>query len=172
MHRQNYYRSVRKIAVFAFLLAAFVVRAETEQPHTVTKDSKSASCSTCHRVEAAVITKGLLETKNNPVDRESFSQDGTAMCASCHNPDDGHKVGLELDFQIPADLPLDKKNRMTCLTCHYTHGSLTSERPQASFSLMDRLFDAERLHKSFLLRRNNTDGELCLTCHNVNQGSK
>jgi hypothetical protein len=94
------------------------------------------------------------------------------MCGSCHNPDDGHQVGLELDFQIPADLPLDKKNRMTCLTCHYTHGNLNSDRPQASFSFMDRLFDAERIHKSFLLRRNNTDGELCLTCHNINQGSK
>jgi hypothetical protein len=39
------------------------------------------------------------------------------MCTSCHNPDDGNKVGLELDFKTPADLPLDTKNRMTCLTC-------------------------------------------------------
>jgi hypothetical protein len=56
-----------------FLLGAFVVRAETEQPHTVTKDSKQELCSTCHQFEVAVATKGLLETKNNPVDRESFS---------------------------------------------------------------------------------------------------
>jgi cytochrome c len=81
-------------------------------------------------------------------------------------------VGLKLDFEIPADMPLDKKNRLSCLTCHYTHGNMDSDRPQASVSFMDRLLNANRLHKSFLLRRNNVDGELCLICHNSNQGSK
>jgi hypothetical protein len=69
-------------------------------------------------------------------------------------------------------MPLNKKNALSCLTCHYTHGDLTSIRPQASFSFMDRMVNAERLRKSFLLRRNNVDGELCLICHNPNQGSK
>jgi len=164
--------------VLGFLLGAFMAQAETGHPHTIAKSSKSMECSVCHQSDPAMnakllkVTDGILDTRNNPVDHANFTKNGTDMCSSCHNPDDGHKVGLELDFQIPADLPLDKKNKMTCLTCHYTHGSLNSERPQASFSLMDRLFDAERLHKSFLLRRNNSDGELCLTCHNVNQGSK
>jgi hypothetical protein len=158
---------------FLVFLITSVATAETEHPHTISKNSKSTTCALCHKVIPSVSDKEVgVETRNNPVDRDSFVQDGTAMCSSCHNPDDGHKVGLELDFQAPADLPLDAKNKMTCLTCHYTHGSLTTERPQASFSFMDRLFDADRLHKSFLLRRNNADGELCLTCHTVNQGSK
>lgn len=172
MRRQKYYQLLIKTMGAAFLLSTWVVHGETEHPHTISKDSQSMVCTTCHKVNPTINTPGILETRNNPIDRDSFSQDGTALCSSCHNPDDGHKVGLELDFQAPADLPLDAKNKMTCLTCHYTHGSFTSERPQASFSFMDRLFDAERLHKSFLLRRNNADGELCLICHNVNQGSK
>lgn len=160
------------------LFGTLLAQAETEHPHTIGKNSKSMECSVCHKTDPVLnakllgVSNGVLDTRNNPVDRASFNKNGTDMCSSCHNPDDGHKVGLKLDFQVPADLPLDKKNTMTCLTCHYTHGSLTSERPQASHSFIDRIFDAERLHKSFFLRRNNTDGELCLTCHNVNQGSK
>jgi hypothetical protein len=94
------------------------------------------------------------------------------MCSGCHDAEDGHKVGIKLYFEVPADMPLGEKNKLTCLTCHYSHGSLSSDRPQASVSFMDKMLDAERLHKSFLLRRNNTDGELCLTCHEVKEGSK
>ena len=171
MHRRKFYPRLLNTAKFAWLLASFVVQAEAEHPHAFFKDSQSMSCTTCHKVNPVINNLNVLDTRNRPVDREKFSLDGTTMCTSCHNPDDGHKVGLKLDFQAPADLPLDKKNKMTCLTCHYTHGNLTSERPQASASFMDRLFDAERLHKSFLLRRNNTNGELCLTCHNATTGS-
>lgn len=155
-----------------FLLDSSPIYADSENPHTISRDSKSQACTTCHNVNPESRHNGVLETRNNRIDLEQFTLDGTAMCSSCHNPDDGHKVGLKLDFQAPADLPLDKKNAMTCLTCHYTHGSLASDRPQASVSFLDSLFDDERLHKSFLLRRNNVDGELCLTCHNVNEGSK
>jgi hypothetical protein len=172
MQKQTFHSIVIKNAGFLLLLGASIALAESENPHTISKDSKSTVCSTCHKVDPELKVNSVIETRNHPVDRDSFNQDGTEMCSSCHNPDDGHKVGLALDFQAPADMPLDKKNKMTCLTCHYTHGSLSSDRPQASVSFMDRLFDDARMHKSFLLRRNNTDGELCLTCHNVNQGSK
>jgi hypothetical protein len=172
MKRQRFHNILIKKAGFVFLLGASIALAENESPHTISKDSKSTVCTTCHKTDPELKANGVIETRNHPVDRDSFSQDGTTMCSTCHNPDDGHKVGLVLDFQAPVDLPLDKKNKMTCLTCHYTHGSLTSDRPQASVSFMDRLFNDARMHKSFLLRRNNSDGELCLTCHNVNQGSK
>jgi Cytochrome c7 and related cytochrome c len=159
------------LGVLLFLFAA-TIQAETENPHTVSTENKSAACTTCHKSNPELKANGLLNSKNMQVDQAGFGSDGIAMCSSCHDPENGHKVGLELDFETPGDLPVMEGNKMSCLTCHYTHGSLTSERPQASFSFMDRLFDAERLHKSFLLRRNNSDGELCLICHNVNKGSK
>ena len=176
MNRPLLFRFLIRTAGVVMLTNAVLVDAETH-PHTIVKESRSIDCSKCHKSESEIdeklfgVADGILDTRNHPVDHESFNLDGTEMCSSCHNPEDGHKVGLEVDFQIPADLPIDKKNRITCLTCHFTHGNLRSERPQASFSLMDRLFDAERLQKSFLLRRNNSDGDLCLTCHTVNQGS-
>jgi hypothetical protein len=153
------------------LLCAFAVQA-AENPHTISTTGNSSTCTSCHVSEIHHDKAELLNTKNKQVDSATFNNDGVAMCSGCHNAEDGHKVGLKLDFEIPADMPLNKKNALSCLTCHYTHGNLASDKPQASFSFMDRLLNADRLHKSFLLRHNNVDGELCLICHNSNQGSK
>ncbi len=68
------------------------------------------------------------------MDLSTFNQDGVAMCASCHDASQRHKVGLEIDFPDPAELPLSEENDISCLTCHYSHGSLNSDRPQASYS--------------------------------------
>jgi formate-dependent nitrite reductase cytochrome c552 subunit len=163
----------QKILILIVMLMLFPVLTafgDRDNPHVLSKQSDQASCTRCHISTPELKEDALLTTKNHTFDPSQFSQDGVAMCADCHDPDQGHKVGLKIDFPVPADLPLNQDNDITCLTCHYTHGSLTSERPQASFSFMDRLLDADRLRKSFLLRRNNQDGELCLTCHNVNQG--
>jgi hypothetical protein len=163
------------LASISFLaLLSFSVRIHSvgDNPHVISKQSHSSECSSCHVDELESKSDGVFLSKNLPDDLTKFNKDGVAMCSTCHNPNQGHKVGLEIDFPVPADMPLSAENDISCLTCHYAHGQLESERPQASFSFMDRLMDAERLHKSFLLRRNNSDGELCLTCHNVNQGSK
>jgi hypothetical protein len=160
-----------KITSGLLLLCALNVQA-ADNPHTISTTSKPVECTGCHVTEIHYDQADLLNTKNKKFDSLAFSKDGVALCTDCHNADDGHKVGLKLDFEIPADMPLNKKNALSCLTCHYTHGNLVSDRPQASFSTMDRLLNADRLHKSFLLRRNNVDGELCLICHNSNQGSK
>lgn len=143
-----------------------------ENPHEISASSQAVDCVACHVDPPQGLTAELLNSKNHQADMTVFKTDGVEMCAGCHNKDDGHKVGLKLDFEVPADLPLGSKNKLTCLTCHYTHGSLSSSRPQASVSFMDSMLDSERLHKSYLLRRNNVDGELCLTCHEVKEGSK
>ncbi|MDP3333300.1 MAG: hypothetical protein Q8Q40_10950 [Methylococcaceae bacterium] len=167
----NAFKFLLKFILGLLLQVTFAVHA-ADNPHTLSATSKSADCLSCHVAKPEHDLTKPLETKNKQADMADFNNDGVAMCAGCHNAEDGHKTGLKLDFEIPADMPLGKKNTLSCLTCHYTHGSLVSDRPQASFSFMDRLVDADRLHKSFLLRRNNVDGELCLICHNSNQGSK
>lgn len=156
------------------LFCTFAVQAEADNPHIITNTTLRSFCKNCHVVDLSfdIDNDELLLSKHSRIDPGAFNQDGVAMCSSCHDPDYVHKVDINIDFPIPADLPLDEKNNITCLTCHYTHGSLASDRPQASFSFMDRLVDAKRLHKSFLLRRRNVDGELCLICHNVSEGSQ
>jgi len=98
--------------------------------------------------------------------RMVFKLDPVTICLQCHQQDAGtHSVNIEVAFPVPADLPLSDDKKMTCLTCHKAHGRLHSNRPWASVSFVDRLFASERMNKTYLLRRNNTNGELCLVCH-------
>jgi cytochrome c553 len=117
----------------------------------------------CHTTQPT----DLADRQGNHVfDASQYRQSGTGMCASCHGDEyDGHKVGDEVDYEVPADLALTVDNKISCLTCHHVHGSLASDRPWASVSLMDRLTQSERMSKTYLLRRNNVNGELCLICH-------
>jgi hypothetical protein len=143
-----------------------------DNPHVVSKQDNPSTCTICHSAIPKLKDDNILISKNLPVNLNHFSKNGVDMCSSCHDPNVVHKTGVAVDFPVPADLPLNEDNEITCLTCHYTHGNLDSDKPQASFSFMDRMLNAQRLHKSYLLRRNNSDGELCLICHNPNQGLK
>jgi hypothetical protein len=171
---QNYILKLILVAGLSlgFLLSVITAKATGESPHHISNNHKATECTTCHTENPDKLSDKLLDSKNHRVDLNAYKADGIEMCTTCHDAENGHKVNLKLDFEVPADMPVGKKNTINCLTCHYTHGNLESERPQASFSFMDRLVDAERLHKSYLLRRNNTDGELCLICHSVNEGAK
>jgi hypothetical protein len=153
-------------------LTLMAVTHAADNPHVISKRDKGFDCSTCHGTTPELKTDNILTTKNLPVDLSLFARDGVAMCSSCHDATAYHKVQIDVDFPVPPDLPLTAENLLVCETCHYTHGSLDSDRPQASFSFLDRLTNSDKLHKSYLLRRNNSDGELCLSCHNVIQGQK
>lgn len=172
-------KSIRRYAgraVFGLICwwCASAIAAETDNPHIVTQQTSPDSCNRCHIEQLSVRLSDdePLLTKNVSATPTQFHVYGVKLCTECHNPDAAHKLGIKIDFEIPADLPLDENRAMTCHTCHYMHGSLTSDRPQASYCFMDRLIDSERLKKSFLLRRNNVDGELCLTCHQTSKGSR
>lgn len=155
------------------LLVTLMANAAADNPHVVSRQVGQSTCSICHNSQPILKDDNILISKNLPTDLSRFSQDGVAMCAGCHDPTAYHKVPVDIDFPLPADLPLNADKQMICLTCHYAHGKLESDKPQASFSFLDRLMDAERLRKSYLLRRNNSDGELCLICHDdTNQGPK
>lgn len=160
-----------KISLILLYLCG-VGRVFAQNPHEISAQSHDIDCTSCHFEQPQVVATGLLNSKNHQANPASLKADGIEMCSGCHDKDDGHKVGLKLEFDVPADMPLGAKNKLTCLTCHYTHGSLSSSKPQASVSFMDSMLNAERLHKSFLLRRNNAEGDLCLTCHEVKEGSK
>lgn len=87
-----------------------------------------------------------------------FHTDSRDICLRCHGdysckpqPDSGgfrHPVSVAAPFAVPADMPLDGKNRIGCITCHLFHegGRAREERP------------------AYLLRRP-FGPAFCLTCH-------
>ena len=146
-------------SVFAFSASGF-------NPHELNAaDIKSnVQCLSCHK--SMPTTEKLVSGKHIIPDMKQFVKSETLMCEACHGDDNtGHIVGVTPEYTVPADLPLDKNNQVTCLSCHYIHGSLTSSKPMASTSFMDHLFNRQRLNKSYILRRNNAKGDLCLACH-------
>lgn len=53
-----------------------------------------------------------------------FVRDITELCLSCHKEikDLSHPVDLRPSMTVPPLLPLDWKNELTCVTCHFAHG--------------------------------------------------
>ena len=139
---------------------------EIFNPHMnfTTKNINAEQCLSCHKTlpekQAGFSGKYVIP------DMSHYAKSETRMCADCHSDDTmSHIVGSTPEYIVPADLPLDKNKQITCLTCHYIHGSLVSDEPMASTSFMDHLFNRQRLTKSYILRRNNAKGDLCLACH-------
>lgn len=133
-------------------------------PHELKEQFDSRECTNCHRQTPVRIPEN--NTRAVLPDQDDFVTDPVTMCVPCHEGSmDSHPIAVQPKYLVPADLPLDKKRGISCLTCHYTHGSLKSDRPCCSVSFLDRMFDRERMKKSFLLRRENTNGGLCSACH-------
>ncbi|MGR3318910.1 MAG: hypothetical protein ACUZ8O_10580, partial [Candidatus Anammoxibacter sp.] len=100
----------------------------------------------------------------NPIPTE-LNETGT--CLGCHNvEDEAHPVNIVPEQATPADLPLGNNGEITCLTCHYTHGARESDEPYVSETMVQKIFSfGKESYKTFYLRRNNSEGELCNACH-------
>jgi hypothetical protein len=136
-------------------------------PHEIAYRPVSPDCQECHTTSPGQYRQASgLGTQPR---WSAYKQDGTTMCVQCHSGEtEGHQVDdTAIDFPIPSDLPLTENKTLMCMSCHYMHGSLRSNRPWASVSFMDRLTGSERMNKSYILRRNNSSGELCLICHDT-----
>ncbi len=159
--------AVTTVALFFAGAFGWKVLAEQarENPHEIqSKTVQDELCGSCHRQEPKNIPQRATRTVLPKQD--DYKEDPVAMCVSCHEQaGEEHPVGAKPEYPVPADLPLDKEGKVSCLTCHFTHGSLKSDHACCSTSFLDRFFAKERKFKSFLLRRENTKGELCKACH-------
>lgn len=157
----------RILMVLMFCLTSVSsVSASDFNPHELSDATSESNvqCLSCHKSMPSTTKK--ISGKHIIPEMKKFVKSETLMCADCHGDDNtGHIVGVTAEYTVPADLPLDKNNQVTCLSCHYFHGSLKSSKPMASTSFMDHLFNRQRLNKSYILRRNNAKGDLCLACH-------
>jgi hypothetical protein len=162
------------VFLFAGLVGWRVEAVGTDgNPHEPQGAATDAMCKTCHRETPSQLPENSTRTVLPKAD--DFILDPVAMCVSCHKDEEGegtHPVGGSPDYSVPADLPLDKDGRVSCLTCHHVHGSIESDHQCASASALDRLFNRKHLRKSYLLRRDNPRGELCKACHQTTAQKK
>lgn len=157
---------MRFLMIFMMVFHAVLVNAEKgpANPHETNTLVRGDGCLLCHLEEPDVLP--TESGRSLAVNLSDYGKDGVAMCTDCHDAGSAaHMVGKLSPVMIPENMPLSKRGSVTCLTCHYVHGSLESDRPQANVSFLDRLFASERMYKSYLLRQTNENGELCLLCH-------
>jgi hypothetical protein len=133
--------------------------------HEIKGQAVGAVCEECHGSKPEAFK---AESSLGTIPKwDEYKGDGTVMCLACHDIETAAHPMTEasIDFAVPPDLPLTEEKTLTCMTCHYLHGSLKSDRPWASVSFMDRMSGSDRMRKTYVLRRNNSNGELCLVCH-------
>ncbi|MBI5187782.1 MAG: hypothetical protein HZA07_01735 [Nitrospirae bacterium] len=119
-----------------------------------------SKCADCHLEKPQVLPSEICTFMNIPI-----KDTVTEMCTKCHEYGErSHPTDKAVDFPVPPDLPL-KDGKITCVTCHYPHAKFESDRRYISTSLLGSLFSREKKHKTYFLRRPNTNGELCMACH-------
>lgn len=161
------------VGLVLLLLLSVTVQATGSNPHIVNKQTPQSGCTDCHIKTPELKDDNNLNTNGLPVDISQFKQDGGAICISCHPRDHIHaNVSGKVVFSLPPDMPIGQNQTHICQTCHYSHGKLESNKPYANVNFIDYVFDTEFMHKSFLLRRDNSEGGLCLTCHNPDNSLK
>ncbi len=100
---------------------------------------------------------------------ENSSKFLNAACLRCHpqGPAD-HPILITTSFAVPKDLPLSEKKEITCITCHNPHLQRFSNRSWLPRSFTKKLVESifrKKQYKTYFLRRNNANKELCLGCH-------
>jgi hypothetical protein len=156
------------IFIMLFLSFYLPITLAVENPHDINQLKLSENCLVCHvNLPKHIPTQEGRFTIPNMT---GYKGDGVTLCATCHDPRRAsHMVGRKIEIALPVELPLAEDRKIVCLTCHYTHGNFYTEQPRANINFFDKLFDTERMHNSFLLRQNNTEGEFCLLCHQPKQ---
>ncbi len=132
------------------------------QTHPFVKDNNQ--CNTCHEVfQDSGFNASYI------VFREDPGVSMTASCLKCHQQYIGdHPVLIKAPFPVPKDFPLSEKKEITCITCHNPHFQRFSNRPWFPRSFKTIIADfikRKKEYKTYFLRRNNAEKELCLSCH-------
>ena len=70
----------------------------------------------------------------------SYHEDIATVCRQCHTDDHAktllsHPVDIIPTITIPSDMPLDRKGKLTCITCHTFHAEWNFPEPANPYAL-------------------------------------
>lgn len=93
-----------------------------------------------------------------------------SLCITCHLDirQNHHIYGVRMKSK-PDDVVLSGSDRIMCITCHDVSKNRYDTKPWKSMSLFDSLFSSDKKFKTYFLIKNNNNGELCITCHSVEE---
>ena len=101
------YKLVVSSSIFIFICIAILSLAERPIHNFEGK------CSMCH----------LVSNDGKHIFEKIFVREIDFQCKSCHsNLGLSHPTGMKPTMAMPEGFPLNRRGRMTCATCHKTHG--------------------------------------------------
>lgn len=151
------------LCVFSLLILLLnsKVYAEKQNPHKFMSDPEK--CSQCH-----------IGTPKEGIDDYTtveFKKDIVCFCQDCHQEEhfqDLHPLDVRPEVTVPKDFFLANYSMLTCITCHDPHMKAHAKERYVSVNILERLKSFlffEKEFKTYFLRRNNSKGELCSSCH-------
>ena len=98
-----------------------------------------------------------------------FIKDIVSLCRDCHSMAHrmSHPVDVKPQQAANPELPLDHEGTITCATCHDPHLDPSSSAPYVNRGVVERLkgLFSSAGYPTYFLRMRNTEGQLCLSCH-------
>jgi hypothetical protein len=153
----DFSRGVKRVCFGSLTLWVILVPAITEgarNPHAFMDDP--SRCLHCH--DTSPVKPGGL-----------FIKDIVSLCRDCHSM--AHRMSHPVDIRpqkgTRAELPLDQEGTITCSTCHDPHSDPSSAAPYVGRGIVERLkgMFSSAGYPTYFLRMPNTEGQLCLLCH-------
>lgn len=141
------------------LYSIFLTGSQKDAFHDHERGAVEAGCITCH----ASMPNAAADV------RPEFRPNAGKWCMNCHNTDNvgNHPVGVPAS---PATgLPLEGGSLVSCITCHSPHQPRYAEKPWTAPALSIHTKDG---YKTFFLRHENSQGELCIKCHDRSEFSQ
>ena len=124
------YRTAVLVAAIVVMPLTLVASGNSQTPFTtfeapsgnldtdVTIHHFKMSCGNCHELLSAALPDG--SEGNGNFGKVTGNINKLCTQSGCHNLEASlnHPVGIAPKDKVPADMPLDSRSRITCLTCH------------------------------------------------------
>ncbi len=165
--RRNYVKKSLLYTALLILIPVYlpILFGQDSQSHPFVTNEKL--CNVCHVTYLSTGTSG--NTASFIIIKADSSRLPTDVCLECHPQKAAtHPIQITTSYSVPKDLPLSKTRKIACTTCHNPHIARFSDRswiPRSIFQKLNDLLKRKKQYKTFFLRRNNAEGELCMSCH-------
>jgi hypothetical protein len=144
-------------ALFVVTVVLILDRAQAQAPSGEAKMKQGLQLPACLVCHSSDKDRGKLADLNRSCDTN---------CRRCHQEmEKHHPVGGGVEEKDKMTLPLSTGDKVACITCHDPGARRTDTRSWKSQSLFSRLFRSQTVYKTYYLRINNADGNLCRACH-------
>ncbi len=138
-------------------------------PHEFVNDRDL--CTRCHYVN-----------RNGVMEEDVFSTNLADFCHECHPPEDlgrSHPIGIDPTevywrLRLPDDFYLDYDHKMTCITCHESHGKYLSTEKMFPFQEPvnpdAKKYGEPYYYKTYFVRRSDPEKGYAVLCNECHEG--